>query len=317
MRDLSSDILWVEKYRPRTVEECILPKEMKKTFQEIVNSGDVLNMLFTGTSGLGKTTVAKAICNELDIDYMMVNGSNEGRLIETLRQPITKFASTVSISGGRKVVILDEADYLNPQTVQPALRNFIEEFSNNCSFILTCNYKHKLIPAIHSRCGVYEFNVTNKDLATLSAQFMKRLQFILNTEGIEYQDQVIAEMIMKYAPDWRRVINECQRYSKNGAIDTGILVNINKDGINQLLKFMKDKNLKSVRQWVTDNIHTETQAIYRQIYDEISEHMTPISLATTIITMADYQYKDAFVADHEINLVAFLYDVMGFAEWKK
>ena len=317
MRDLSSDILWVEKYRPQKVSDTILPESMKKTFQEIVNSGDVLNMLFSGTSGLGKTTVAKAICSELGIDYMMVNGSNEGRLIETLRQPITKFASTVSISGGRKVVILDEADYLNPQTVQPALRNFIEDFSNNCSFILTCNYKHKLIPAIHSRCGVYDFNVTNKELAELSALFMKRLKTILDTEGVEYQDQVIAELIMKYAPDWRRVLNECQRYSKNGAIDTGILVSVNKNGIKELLGFMREKNLKSVRKWVTDNIHTETQAIYRQIYDELSEYMTPMSLATTIITMADYQYKDAFVADHEINLVAFLYDVMGFAEWKK
>ena len=220
MRD---EFLWVEKYRPTTVDECVLPNQLKDTFKQIVDSGELPNMMFTGTAGVGKTTVARALCNELDLDYIIVNGSEDGN-IDTLRGKIKQFASTVSLQGGYKVVILDEADYLNPQSTQPALRGFIEEFSNNCRFILTCNFKNRIIEPLHSRCSVYEFNIGNK--AELAGQFMGRLQTILTKEEVKYEDPVLAELIMKYIPDWRRVINECQRYGMSGSIDSGILVSL-------------------------------------------------------------------------------------------
>ena len=240
---MNDDFLWVEKYRPQTIEDTILQPNLKTIFQNIIKSAEIPNMLFSGTAGLGKTTVAKALCNELDLDYILVNGSEEGN-IDTLRTKIKQFASSVSLSGGYKVVILDEADYLNPQSTQPALRGFIEEFSNNCRFILTCNFKNRIIEPLHSRCSVYEFNTTKKDMAPLAGQMMQKLQNILNKENIEFSDKTLAELIMKYAPDWRRVLNEAQRYSISGKIDAGILVNIGDQSFSNLLTYLKTKDLR-------------------------------------------------------------------------
>src|SRR5210317_1833991 len=246
---MNDDFLWVEKYRPRTIETTILPESLKKVFQKIVESGEVPNMLFSGTAGLGKTTVAKALCNELELDYILINGSEEGN-IDTLRTKIKQFASSVSLQGGYKVVILDEADYLNPQSTQPALRGFIEEFANNCRFVLTCNFKNRIIEPLHSRCGVYEFNTSKKSLAKLCESFMDRCKTILDNEQVEYDAKPVEELIMKFAPDWRRVLNELQRYSINGKIDSGIVLNLQNKNYNDLFSHLKNKNFKSMRSWV-------------------------------------------------------------------
>ena len=239
-----NEFLWVEKYRPQTIEDCILPQSLKKTFQQIVDSGDMHNMLLTGSAGLGKTTVARALCNELDLNYLLINASEDGN-IDTLRSKIKQFASSVSLNGNAKVVILDEADYLNAQSTQPALRGFIEEFSCNCRFILTCNFKNRIIEPLHSRCSVIEFNTTKKQLAELAAQFMKRLQHILTSEEVDYNNKVLAELIMRFAPDWRRVINECQRYSSSGEITSDILIGLSDQNIAALVSYLKDKDFKS------------------------------------------------------------------------
>jgi len=307
--------LWVEKYRPKTVEECILPKELKNTFQQIVDSGELPNLMFTGTAGLGKTTVARALCEQLGIDYIVINGSEEGN-IDTLRTKIRQFASTVSLSGGYKCVILDEADYLNPQSTQPALRGFIEEFANNCRFILTCNFKNRIIEPLHSRCGVIDFKFDKKLLATLCGQFLVRLKDILAKENITYAEPVLAELIMKHAPDWRRVLNEAQRYSITGSIDEGILVTLNDKSIKDLMASLKAKNFKGMREWVVNNIDTEPHAIFRKIYDNMNDYLQPQSIPQVILTLADYQYKNAFVADHELNVVACMTEIMATAEWK-
>ena len=265
--------LWVEKYRPKTVEQTILQTELKQTFQKIVDSGEIPNMLFTGTAGLGKTTVAKAICEQLELDYIVINGSEEGN-IDTLRGKIKQFASTVSLQGGYKVIILDEADYLNPQSTQPALRGFIEEFSQNCRFILTCNFKNRIIEPLHSRCGVYEFNTNKKTLAQLCGQFMKRLEDILSKEGVSYKKDVIAEVISKYAPDWRRCLNECQRNSISGSIDTDVLIKKN-DSFDDLYSCIKNKDFKKMRAWVVNNIDIDPSAIFRGIYDTIMRKYNP------------------------------------------
>ena len=312
---MSNDFLWVEKYRPRKVADTILPISLKKTFQQIVDSGEMQNMLFTGTAGLGKTTVAKALCNERCCDFIIVNGSEEGN-IETLRGKIKQFASSISLTGGYKVVILDEADYLNPQSFQPALRGFIEEFSRNCRFILTCNFKNRLIEPLHSRCSVIEFNTTKFQLAELCGLFHKRLLAILKEEGVESDPQVLAELIMKYAPDWRRVLNECQRYSVSGKIDSGVLANIADESIDSLYKNLKDKDFKSMRKWVSSNVDSESHVIFRKIFDTISDHAAPKSVPQTILILADYSYKDAFVADHELNMVACFTEIMASVEWK-
>lgn len=312
---MQDQFLWVEKYRPKTIEQCILPKQLKDTFQTIVDKGELPNLMFTGTAGLGKTTVARALCEQLGIDYIVINGSEEGN-IETLRTKIRQFASTVSLTGGYKCVILDEADYLNPQSTQPALRGFIEEFANNCRFILTCNFKNRIIEPLHSRCGVIDFKFDKKILATLCGQFMGRLEEILKTEGVEYQQGVLAELIMKHAPDWRRVLNEAQRYSINGAIDEGVLVTLNDKSIRDLMAALKTKNFKGMREWVVNNIDTEPQAIYRKVYDALNEYLNPQSIPQIIIILADYQYKQAFVADHELNVVACMTEIMASAEWK-
>ena len=307
---MSNEYLWVEKYRPQTIDDTILPKKLKQTFQKIVEGGELPNMLFTGTAGLGKTTVAKALCNLLNCDYILINGSEEGN-IDTLRTKIKQFASSVSLQGGYKVVILDEADYLNPQSTQPALRGFIEEFSNNCRFILTCNFKNRIIEPLHSRCGVYEFNTSKKDMVELCQSFMVRCQTILTKEDIKYDDKVLAELIMKFAPDWRRVLNELQRYSVNGIIDSGVLNIVSDKNYNELFSYLKNKDFKKMRSWVVSNIDTDAAAIFRAIYDRMSEKVAPQSIPQLVLILGDYQYKNAFVADHELNVVACLTEVMS------
>ena len=307
---MSKDYLWVEKYRPQKVSETILPESLKQTFQKIIDGKELPNMLFTGTAGLGKTTVARALCNELGCDYILINGSEEGN-IDTLRTKIKQFASSVSLQGGFKVVILDEADYLNPQSTQPALRGFIEEFSNNCRFILTCNFKNRIIEPLHSRCGVYEFNTSKKSMAELCQLFMARCKTILDNEKIEHDDKALAELIIKFAPDWRRVLNELQRYSINGRIDSGIINNLQDKNFDDLFSHLKNKNFKSMRNWVVNNIDTDASAIFRAIYDRMSDKVAPQSIPQLVLLLADYQYKNAFVADHELNVVACLTEVMS------
>tara|TARA_R110002126_G_scaffold60942_1_gene158059 strand:- start:2801 stop:3736 length:936 start_codon:yes stop_codon:yes gene_type:complete len=305
---MSKDFLFVEKYRPAKIADCILPTQLKETFSKIVSSGELPNMLFTGTAGLGKTTVARALCDELGIDYIIVNGSEEGN-IETLRGKIKRFASSVSLSGGYKCVILDEADYLNPQSTQPALRGFIEEFSDNCRFILTCNFKNRIIEPLHSRCGVYEFNTSKKDMAPLCDQMLKRTVDILAKENILSEDIAsVANLIMKHAPDWRRVLNEIQRSSIGGVLNIGVS-NADKN-YDQIFKFLKDKDFSKMRKWVTDNIDMDSSVVFRSIYDRMMEKVDQRSIPVLVVLLADYQYKNAFVADHELNMVACLTEVM-------
>jgi len=313
---MSNEFLWVEKYRPRKIADAILPDNLKQTFQKIVDGGEVPNMLFTGTAGLGKTTVARAICNELDLDYIVINGSENGN-IDTLRGKIKQFASTVSLQGGTKVVILDEADYLNPQSTQPALRAFIEEFSNNCRFILTCNFKNRIIEPLHSRCGVYEFRFTSKDQATeCAAQFMKHVGTILDTENVTYDKAPLANLIMKHMPDWRRVLNELQRYGiATGHIDVNILSNLADSNYDDLFDHLKNKDFKKMRKWVADNIDIDASAIFRSMYDRMTDKVSPQSIPQLVLILADYQYKNAFVADHELNVVACLTEVMANVEF--
>jgi DNA polymerase III delta prime subunit len=315
MSNQSNEFLFVEKYRPRTVEDTILPKGLKSTFSQIVEGGELPNMMFSGSAGVGKTTVAKALCNQLDLDYIIINGSEDGN-IDTLRTKIRQFASTVSLHGGYKVVILDEADYLNPQSTQPALRGFIEEFSNNCRFILTCNFKNKIIEPLHSRCSVYEFSIPNSEKPKIAGGIFTRVCSILDNEGVQYEKPAVAELVQKHFPDFRRVLNECQRYSMSGKIDAGILVNISDDNFVDLLNRMKEKDLKKVRSWVSSNSDLEPRSIFRKLFDVCSEHMTPPGVAATILCIGKYQYQDAFVADHELNTVACLTDIMIQAEWK-
>ncbi len=306
-----SEFLWVEKYRPKTIAETILPEKLKSVFEQIVASGELPNMLFTGTAGTGKTTVAKALCNQLNLDYILINGSEEGN-IDTLRGKIKQFASSVSLQGGYKVIILDEADYLNPQSTQPALRGFIEEFSKNCRFILTCNFKNRIIQPLHSRCGVYEFNTSKKDLATLCMQFLDRVCMILDETQVKYQKGDLANLIMKHAPDWRRVLNELQRMSVAGSI----VVSTDKtDSYDVLFQHLKEKDFKKMRQWVVNNIDTDASAIFRGLYDKMIDHLKPQGVPQMVLILADYQYKHAFVADHELNVVACLTEIMANVEF--
>ena len=309
-----SDFLWVERYRPRTVQQTILPKSLKDTFLQIISTGELPNMLFTGTAGVGKTTVARALCDELDLDYILINGSEEGN-IDTLRNKVKQFASTVSLQGGTKVVILDEADYLNPQSTQPALRGFIEEFANNCRFILTCNFKNRIIEPLHSRCSVYEFAIPNDQKPEMAGQFFKRATEILKQENVEFVPDAVAQLITKHFPDWRRVLNELQRYSVSGKIDAGMLVNLSDTNIKTLMSTLKNKDFKSMRQWVVNNIDTEPQVIFRKIYDSMNEYIVPQSIPQAVLILADYQYKNAFVADHELNVVACMTEIMANVEF--
>ena len=314
-KSISEHFLWVEKYRPATIDETVLPPPLKNTFLEIVKNGELPNMLFTGSAGTGKTTVAKALCRQLGLDYIMINGSEEGN-IDTLRGKIKQFASSVSLSGGVKVVILDEADYLNPQSTQPALRGFIEEFSNNCRFILTCNFKNRIIEPLHSRCGIYEFNTSKKDLVELAGNFYKHFVKILDKEGIPYKQKIVADLIMKYAPDWRRVMNEAQRLSLTKDHLTNNISSNNSNNFNELVKHLKEKNFKNMRKWVVDNMDIDTVAIFRGLYDNMNETVEAKSIPQLVLILAEYQYKNAFVADHELNTVACFTEIMANVEFK-
>ena len=311
----NDEFIWTEKYRPSRIADCILPQSLRDTFSSLVKTGELPNMIFSGGPGIGKTTVARALCNELDLDYLIINGSEEGN-IDTLRGRIKQFASTVSLQGGYKVVILDEADYLNPQSTQPALRAFIEEFSKNCRFILTCNFRNRIIEPLHSRCSVYEFAIPNDEKPKVAASFFKRLTQVLDAENVEYENKTIATLVEKYFPDWRRVLNECQRYSVSGRIDAGILVNLGDENVKNLMSYLRDKDFSKMRRWVADNIDTEPAAIFRKIYDTMSDHVKPESVPQIVLILAQYQYWNAFVADHELNVVACMTEIMVTAEWK-
>lgn len=312
MRD---EFLFVEKYRPTNVGETILPSDLKQTFQSIVDGEELPNMLFSGTAGTGKTTVARAMCEQLGLDYIIINGSEEGN-IDTLRGKIKQFASSVSLQGGYKVVILDEADYLNPQSTQPALRGFIEEFSKNCRFILTCNFKNRVIEPLHSRCSNYEFNFSKKVMQQLCGQFMERAQVILNKEEISFNNDTLAQLIMKHAPDWRRVLNELQRYSISGQLETVAIITDINDNYNVLFQSLKSKDFKKMRGWVVNNMDVEPASIFRGIYDAMYEFVQPQSIPQLVLILADYQYKNSFVADHELNLVACMTEIMANVEIK-
>ena len=311
-----NDFLWVEKYRPKTVKDTILPKELQTTFQQFVDQDNVPNLLLTGSAGVGKTTVAKAMLEEIGADYITINGSMNGN-IDTLRVEIMNFASSVSFVGGRKYVILDEADYLNANSTQPALRNFMEEFSKNCGFILTCNFKNRIIEPLHSRCSVVEFKMPNDEKQLIAGQFFKRVINILDGEGVEYDSKAIAELVKSHFPDWRRCLNELQRYASTGRIDAGILTNHSVDNIEKLVKLMKEKKFTDVRKWVGTNSDIDSTNLYRQLYDILPSKLgSTQSVADAIIILAEYQYKEAFVANPDINRVAALATIMAEADWK-
>ena len=309
------NFLWVEKYRPLCIQDCILPAEMKRTFQQFVDDKNVPNLLLSGGPGVGKTTVAKAMLNEIGSTYMLINGSEESG-IDVLRNKIKNFASTVSFDTNRKFVILDESDYLNPQSTQPALRGFIEEFHRNCGFILTCNFKNRIIEPLHSRCSTIEFRIPNEEKPRLAAEFYKRIIHILQQENVDYERKPVAAIIEKFFPDWRRVLNELQRYSASGKIDSGILVNISDESMKELISFLKEKEFGKLRKWVVNNLDNDPSRIYRKIYDILYTSVTPNTVPNLVLIIADYQYKSAFVADHEINMLACLTEIMSQVEFK-
>ena len=306
-------LLWTEKYRPKTVEECILPERLKQPFQEYVNQKQIPNLLLSGGAGVGKTTIAKAMCNEIGCDFLVINGSDESG-IDTFRVKIKNYASSMSLTGGRKVIIIDEADYLNPNSTQPALRNAIEEFAGNCSFIFTCNYKTRIIEPLHSRCAVIDFNLKNGEKAKMASAFFKRVQMILQSEKVEFVDSVIAELIKKHFPDNRRILNELQRYSQFGKIDTGVLAQIGNVQLTEITKHIKDKDFGAIRKWVgaTD---IDANVLFRQLYDALYDVMKPQSIPQAVLIIAEYQYKQAFVADQEINMVACLTELMATCDF--
>ena len=313
---MREDFLWVEKYRPKTIKDTILSPELKTLFQTFVDNKNVPNLLLTGSQGIGKTTVAKAMLEELGADYIVINGSDEGRLIDTLRTKIKNFASSVSLAGGRKFVILDEADYCNAETVQPALRNFMEEFSKNCGFIMTCNFVNKIIQPLHSRCSVVEFKIANKDKPAMGKELYVRILNILKQENISFEEKVIQEVLATHFPDNRRILNELQRYSATGHIDSGILANLSETSIKELMQLLKDKEFTTIRRWVGRNVDGDVAPMFRKIYDTINQYAKPSSLPQIVVTLADYQYKSAFVADQEVNFMAFLTELMVDTEWQ-
>ena len=313
---MNKDILWVEQYRPSTIDDLVLPENIKGTFREIISQDKIPNLILSGSAGVGKTSAAMVLCKALNCDYIIINGSDEGRLIETLRNKLTQYCSSVSMSGGRKVVIIDEADYMTPDSVQPAMRGFMEKFSSNCSFIFTCNFKNRIIEPIHSRCAVIDYRITDTDKQKLAAEFMNRCITILTDNNIEYDGNVVAELIMKHLPDFRRVLNELQRYSVSGNIDSGILLNISDANMKELIECLKSKNFKGVRTWVVDNIDNDPQKIFRKIYDHLYTSADPNTIPQIILHIAEYQYKSAFVADQEINLMACLVEIMTNAKFK-
>ena len=311
----TTDFLWVEEYRPKTIDDCILPQSLKTLFQSFIEKGEISNMLFSGTPGVGKTTVAKALCEQMNCDWIMINGSEEGG-IDVLRNKIKNFASTVSLSGGKKVVILDEADYLNPQSTQPALRGFVEEFHKNCRFILTCNFKNRIIEPLHSRFSNIEFKINNKEKPQLQTQLYNRATFILKSKNIEYEDKALIGLITRHFPDFRKLINELQRYSVSGSIDAGILVNISDENLKTLTSHLKAKEFGDMRKWVVNNLDNDPVKIFRKIYDSLNTTLQPETIPHAILIIADYQYKSAFVADQEINLVACLTELMSQVKFK-
>jgi DNA polymerase III delta prime subunit len=304
------EFLWVEKYRPQKIADTILTQELKNTFQEFVNQGNIPNLLLSGSAGCGKTTVARAMLEELGCDYIIINGSLNGN-IDTLRNEIMQFASSVSLMGGRKYVILDEADYLNANSTQPALRNFMEEFSRNCGFILTCNFKNRIIEPLHSRCSVVEFAIKKQDLPELAKQMLRRLCGILDAESVQYDKVVVAELIKKHYPDWRRIINELQRYSATGKIDSGLLANITETTFKQAITHMQERNFTALRKWVAENSDADSTAVFRQLYDNAHNHLDSSSIPLLVMILSRYQYQSAFVADQEINLIACLTEIMA------
>ena len=314
MRD---EFLWVEKYRPRKIEECILPDNIKKTFLDFLDKGEVPNLLLAGPAGCGKTTVAKALCNELGVDYYVINGSDEGRFLDTVRNNAKNFASTVSLASTakHKVIIIDEADNTT-NDVQLLLRAFIEEFSGNCRFIFTCNFKNRLVEPLHSRCACIDFSTNSKSKPQLAAQFFKRLQDILGIEGIQYDAKVLVELVNKHFPDWRRVLNEVQRYSVSGKIDSGILATFSDVAVNELVKNLKQKNFAEVRKWIVSNLDNDTTVLLRRIYDACYASLTNASIPAAVLIIAKYQYQAAFVADQEINMLACLTEIMVECEFK-
>ena len=307
--------LWVEQYRPKTVDDCILPQSLKGTFKEFVESGNIPNIILSGGPGVGKTTIAKAVLDEIGATYMMINGSEESG-IDVLRTKIKNFASTVSIEGGRKYLILDEADYLNPQSTQPALRGFMEEFHKNCGFILTCNYKNRLIEPLHSRCSVIDFTIPKSEKPQLAMDFMKRVEFILQSESVEYDKKVLIEVIQRHFPDWRRILNELQRYSVSGRIDAGILVDMAEINIKELMKFMKEKEFTNVRRWVVNNLDMDAVRLYRSIYDSLYTFLDHSTIPLAVCILSEYQYRGAFAADQEINTLACLTEIMAKVKFK-
>ena len=314
---MNNEFLWVEKYRPKTIEECILPDNTKKTFQNFLDKGEIPNMLLAGPAGCGKTTVAKALCNELGVDYYVINGSDEGRFLDTVRNTAKNFASTVSLSSSarHKVIIIDEADNTT-NDVQLLLRAFIEEFHGNCRFIFTCNFKNKILEPLHSRCTVVEFGIGGKQKPAIAAAFFKRIQQILDTEGVEYDNTVLVELINKHFPDWRRVLNECQRYSAGGKIDAGILATFSDVKVNDLVKRLKEKDYPEVRKWIVNNLDNDTNLLLRRIYDACTDSLAPSSIPAAVLVLAKYQYQMAFVADQEINMLACLTEIMVECEFK-
>ena len=312
-----SDFIWVEKYRPKTIDDCILPENIKKTFRDFLNTGEIPNMLLCGPPGVGKTTVAKALCNELGVDFYVINGSDEGRFLDTVRNNAKNFASTVSLSSEakHKVIIIDEADNTG-NDVQLLLRAFIEEFANNCRFIFTCNYKNKILEPLHSRCAVVEFGIKGKEKQQIAGQFFKRIIAILDREKIGYDKKVLAELINKHFPDWRRVLNECQRYSSSGTIDSSILAEFSDVKTSDLIKKLKEKNFTEVRKWVVSNLDNDPSVILRRVYESLTDAVVPPSIPAAVLIIAKYQYQIAFVADQEINLLAALTEIMCECEFK-
>jgi len=313
---MKEEFLYVEKYRPQTIEDTILPARLKKTFQEFVKNGEIPNLMLCGSAGIGKTTVAKALCNEMGADFIVINGSDEGRLIDTLRTKIKNFASTVSLSGGAKVVILDEADYISAESVQPALRNFIEEFSSNCRFIFTCNYKNRIIPPLHSRTTVIDFSLTPTDKQKLAGIFHKRLCDICDAENIKYDTKVLVELIVKFFPDFRRCLNEVQRYGVGGEIDSGLLSTLNEEKLTPLIDMLQDKNWGGMRKWVGQNSDNDFNTLYRKLFNTLELRLEPTSIPAAVLLIADYQYKSAFAMDSEINFVACLTEIMSECKFK-
>jgi len=313
---MKEEFLYVEKYRPQTIEDTILPARLKKTFQEFVKNGEIPNLMLCGSAGIGKTTVAKALCNEMGADFIVINGSDEGRLIDTLRTKIKNFASTVSLSGGAKVVILDEADYISAESVQPALRNFIEEFSSNCRFIFTCNYKNRIIPPLHSRTTVIDFSLSPSDKQKLAGIFHKRLCDICDAENIKYDTKVLVELIVKFFPDFRRCLNEVQRYGVGGEIDSGLLSTLNEEKLTPLIDMLQDKNWGGMRKWVGQNSDNDFNTLYRKLFNTLEVRLEPTSIPAAVLLIADYQYKSAFAMDSEINFVACLTEIMSECKFK-